>query len=70
MSPDPTAMQLAQLTGRRYEEARMALRWMEWNGYPTLDAANALLSEWTLGKTLTDLARSLAVSPADTTEAG
>ena len=58
MSPDPIARQLAQLTGRRYGEARVALRLLENRlNLSTLDAANWLLGEWTLGRSLSDMAR-------------
>ena len=60
MAPDPVAIEIARITGRRYSEARLALRWLENRGWETERAREYLLKEWTLGASLLQMAHTVA----------
>lgn len=60
MAPDRTAIEVATITGRSYEDARLALRWLEHRDWTTEQAREFLLKEWTLGISLERMAHAVA----------
>jgi hypothetical protein len=60
VSYDPVALEIAQIVGRPYGDARLALRWLENRGWTTNQAREFLLKEWALGMSLEQMAHKAA----------